>query len=160
MFKAIIEKFKNNSNERKIFQTWQDNIIYINSLSKNKVIVTQIFYENSFFLLIYLSNKIFFLHKEPNKPFESIYGEAHENIVKNTKIWECIKYSKISGNVLETSSMMLYIADVLQNNKEKLNISYCEEKDMWFDICDFIKEIDTTGINIPKYKKGENLWVD
>lgn len=160
MIKYIIKKFKNKNIEKEIFNTWKENIDYINSIKESRVVVTNINHEKSLFILIYLNSKIFFLEKNLNESFISVSGIAHENMIKNPKLWECIKFSKSSGNIMDTSSLMLYISSILEKNKENLNISYSEERDMWFDICMFIDSMKTVPVNLPKYKEGENIWVD
>lgn len=160
MLKTIIEKFKIKQKNKEVFDIWQKNITYINNLSKNKVVITHFFNSSSFFILIYLSKKVFFLKKDLDSKFITISGIAHINMINNKQVWECIKYSKSSGNIMDTSSMMLYISEIIQKNKEYFNITYNEERDMWFDICSFINEIETVKVGLPTYTIDENLWVD
>lgn len=160
MLKKIFNNLKRSQKEAEVFSVWRENIDYIKTLKKNNVVVTSVKSGDSFFLLLFLLDKVFFMEKTKNHPFKVISGKVHENMVENEKVWECIKYSKKNGQVMETSSLTMYLCEKIEEVRDDLNIEFQEEREIWYDINMFLSEIDTVGVKIPSYKEGENLWVD
>lgn len=160
MLEKVFSKFKNKKNEISIYEDWQKNISYIQDLKKNNVVITSIMMEKRFFILIFLQNKVFFLEKEKGQEFHIVSGLVNESIIKNEKVWECVKQSKFLGKLMETSSMVMFLCEQFEMMRSILDLEITEEREIWFEIGLFMSEIDTVKVNLPRYKKNENLWVD
>lgn len=159
----ILEKiFKNKNQEISIYNEWQLNLNYLNSLKPDHTVVTHIVLDDKKeqYLLIYKDKKVLFMSKSLDTNLHVVFADIHLSMMKHEKLWECIKSSKDLGNIIPNDSLVQFIVE-----KMELNAGFCgfkmeDELQFWRKFCLFTQDMNNSKIFIPEYNKEKNIWVD
>lgn len=154
--------FKSKYENDHIFKEWELNLKYLQSLKPDHSVVTHILLDDKKeqYLLIYQDNNVLFMSKSIETPLHVVFSTIHKDMIKNEKLWECIKSSKELGKVLPNDTLVQFIVEKMENNAGYCGVKMEDELKFWRHFSLFSQNMKTSPIVLPEYKENENIWVD
>lgn len=154
--------FTKKTEDNSIYDEWQKNLNYLQTIKPNTTVVTHIMLKEKTeqYILLYQENNVLFMSKSIDSEIQIIFAPIHESMKNNAKVWECIKSSKERGFIVPNESLMQFLVEKMENNAGFCGFKMDDELQFWRMICLFTQNMKTPSFDIPTYQENQNEWVD